>query len=261
MDLDEETAPEAGRNAVAPLSLVYYGRHTPEVDARILSARPAYLIANVPHGLWGRVYGADAPWLFHQTPGFADFGIKTAGYITSGYEGTNSGGDIPRELYSLEANRRLIVDMAQIDHAAAVFIDECTAFPDSNSRTYLRQLTHLAHSQGLTAWANTGQDYFDDWYFTDGGFDLVHSTERWAGQRLTPVQQQWSSRVSVSATGYEHGLAEVIRLTMDALDKGLGYCYVTQTYTALPGWLEEYASAVRRRLAMSRQSSWPGAYR
>jgi len=244
-----ETAPDARGSETVPLNLVYYGRHTPDVDLRILGVRPAYLIANVPHGLWGQVYSPDAHWLFHAAPKFREAGIKTIGYITSGYEGAGRGGNMVPELYSLDTNRKLIAEMAGLDGAAGVFIDECSAFPDTRSRTYLRQLTELAHSQGLTTWGNTGQDYFDDWYFTDGGFDLMHSTEHWAGQRLTPVQRKWSERVTVTGLGHEHRLEDAIRLTVDAWRKGLGYCYVTPSYLSLPDWLEEYAAAIRQRPA------------
>jgi len=36
------------------INLIFYGAHTPEIDARILGILPTYVIINPPHGLGAR---------------------------------------------------------------------------------------------------------------------------------------------------------------------------------------------------------------
>ncbi len=231
---------------VVRLNLVYYGRHDTEQDKRILKVRPDYIVGNPPHGLWGEAYGYQTWWLLQNSESYKAADIKIIGYITSGYEGSGSGSGIDKYWYTLEMNKKLITNMAQLDRVNGVFIDECSAFPDRRSREYLKELTDLAHSYGIITWGNVGQANFDPWYFTGGGFDLVHSVEKWHGQALTPVQQEWGHRISITSFGPEYTLEEAVSLTQDAWSKGLAYCYISDTgYNALPSWFEEYGSRLR----------------
>jgi len=94
------------------LNLVYYGRHEPEIDARIVAAAPDYAIVNTPHGLWGEVQGCETPLCLPNPAGYHAAGIKVMGYLTGGYEGTGSGGRLEPEFYSLDFNRRIIEVMS-----------------------------------------------------------------------------------------------------------------------------------------------------
>lgn len=233
-------------NGKLKLSLVYYGKHEPEVDSRIIKALPEYVIANPPHGLWGEAYGYNTWWLLQNISLYQKAGIKVIGYITGGYEGKGSGGGIEPQWYSLELNKKLIKNMAEIDHVDGVMIDECSAFPNEGSKKYLKELTDLAHSYSLITWGNVGQDEFDPWYFTEGRFDLMKSTEKWQGQSINKVQEEWGSRISVTGFDSEYTAGDAYRLTIDAWEKGIAYCYISNTgYSSLPTWFEEYVQSLR----------------
>ncbi len=229
------------------LSLVYYGPPGQRVNMQILRSLPEYLIANTSEGLWGNINGRSAGWSRKQLDVFRGSGIKTIGYITSGYEGTGSGGGLGLEWYSLDANRRFIERMAEYDGVRGIFIDECSPFPSPEARDYLKRLTALAHQHKLITWGNVGENDFDTWFFTDGGFDFMHSTEQWHGQDLTVLQGKYSSRISVTGLNAGYTLEDAVRLTLDAWEKGLAYCYITDSYLSLPSWFEEYASEIQHR--------------
>ena len=220
------------------LNLVYYGAHTPAIDARIRKIKPQYVIMNTLHGLWGEIYSRN---VLQDTTDYKAAGTKVIGYLTAGYEGAGSTGNIDPKWYTLETNLRLIKNMAEIDHVDGIFIDECSAFPGNSSRTYLKTLTDLAHSYGLITWGNVGQDLFDTWYFTEGGFDLMQSSEDWQGQDLSHVQRDWGYRISVTGYKSTYTAQDAFNLTIDAWKKGLAYCYINDAgYDSISSWLEEY---------------------
>jgi len=226
------------------INLIYYGSHTPEIDARILGVRPEYAILNSSHGLWSEISGTNI------CPNLASYkaaGIKVIGYITGGYEGTGSNGSLDSKWYTLAMNQALIKKMAEIDHVDGVFIDECTSFPGADSQTYLKTLTDLVHSYGLIAWGNVGEARFDPWFFTGGGFDLMQSNEDWNGQSLIPVQREWGNWISVTGTKPGGTAQDAFNLTVKAWQQGLAYCYITDSgYTNIPSWLEDYAAMLER---------------
>ena len=226
------------------INLVFYGTHTPEIDARILSIRPQYVIINSPHGLWSGISGTN---MFPNLAAYKAAGIKVIGYITAGYETSGSNGNLDRKWYTLEMNRTLIKKMAEIDHVDGVFIDECSSFPGADSQHYLKTLTDLTHSYGLLAWGNVGEARFDTWFFTTGGFDLMQSNEDWNGQTLSPVQRDWGNWISVTGTKPGCTAQDAFELTAKAWQQGLAYCYVTDSgYTAIPSWLDDYAGLLER---------------
>jgi hypothetical protein len=228
------------------LNLIYYGEHNPVQDALIINVRPQYLISNTAHGFWGEYYHHQTDWLLQDAAPYHTAGIRVIGYITAGYEAKGSGSGINPSWYTLEMNRKLIQSMAELDKVDGVFIDECSAFPDAAGKEYLKELTSLVHSYGLIAWGNVGQADFDAWFFTDGGFDFMHSTEQWKGQQLNAVQKQYAGRVSVTGFQAGYSLQDAVRLTEDAWEKGLAFCYIgTGDYDTLPSWLEDYAAALR----------------
>ena len=230
-------------SGTVPLNLIYYGAYTPAVNSLIISARPQYVIVNTPHGPWGQISGDNA---LQDIAAYQAAGIKVIGYITAGYEGTYSDGDIPAQWYSLAANEQSITDMAKIDGVNGVFIDECSAFPDQKGKDYLTALTSLAHSLGLLTWGNVGEADFDSWYFTAGGFYMMQSNEDWTGQDLTQVQKDWSSRISVTGSSPDMTALNAFNLTENAWKKGLAYCYVSDTgYDSLPSWFENYVQLIR----------------
>ncbi len=230
------------------LNLVYYGAHTPEDVSTIRRVAPRYLIDNPPHGFWGQLRVFDNPQLLQDVRGYAALGIEVIGYTTGGYEENGSGSGIEKRWYTLDMNRKIIHDMAQLDGVKGVFIDECSAFPDHHSKKYLRSLTDLAHSLGLLTWGNTGTPDFDGWYFSEGGFDLMHSTERWRGQELSWTQHRWGHRISVTGCRRDYTAGEAARLTLDAWRKGIAYCYICHDgYTTLPPWLEQYGDKLKEQ--------------
>jgi hypothetical protein len=225
------------------INLIFYGIHTPLIDARILSVKPQYVIINAPHGLWSEISGTD---IFQNMAAYKTAGIKIIGYITAGYEESGSKGSLDRKWYTLGTNQTLIRKMAEIDRVDGVFIDECSAFPGASSRTYLKTLTDLAHSYGLITWGHVGQAEFDTWFFTKGGFDLMQSNEDWCGQRLSQVQRDWGNWISVAGLKPGCTAQAAFDLTVKAWQQGLTYCYITDSgYTALPLWLEDYARLLR----------------
>lgn len=230
-------------NGSVRLNLIYYGVHTPEIDSLIISTRPQYAIVNTIHGLWGQIGGNN---VLQDTASYQAAGIKVIGYITAGYEGTHSDGNISAQWYSLDTNEQLIKNMAELDGVNGVFIDECSAFPDQSEKNYITALTGLAHSLGLLTWGNVGEADFDSWYFTAGGFDLMQSNEDWHGQSLSLVQKDWGSRISVTGNIPGETAQDAFNLTVDTWKKGLAYCYISDTgYDSLPSWLAEYSKLLK----------------
>ena len=226
-----------------------YIKHNQEFDARILSVRPEYIVGNPPHGVWGEwcdTMGLDNSWLLHDVGRYQDAGVQVIGYITAGYEGWGSAGGLAKSYCSLEMNKKLITNMAEIDHVDGVFIDELTAYPWDSSKEYLKELTDLAHSYGLITWGNAGVDEFDEWFFTEGGFDFMHSSETWRGQDLSDVQRKWGHRISVTGFDTSYTADDAFELTVDAWNKGLAFCYINaEGYGSLAPWFEEYAEMLR----------------
>ena len=231
------------REILLPLAVFFYGVHTQAIDNRILGVRPRYTIVNTLHGLWGQIPGHN---VLKDTAIYQAAGIKVIGYITSGYEGTGSAGNIDAKWYTLETNLEFIKNMALIDNLDGVFIDECSAFPTPAAQTYLKTLTDTAHSYGLITWGNVGLAQFDSWFFTRGGFDLMNSDENWHGQELSQVQRDWGYRIGVTGSNPRYNAQDALDITINAREKGLAYCYICGTdYTSLSSWFEEYAALLR----------------
>ncbi len=228
------------------IGLVYYGKHAPAEDEQILKLKPRFIIGNPAHSLWGEAYGYDTWWLLQNVSRFQGAGIKVIGYLTAGYEGKGSSSGIEGKWFTLEMNKKLIKNMAELDRVDGVFIDECSAFPGAEAKQYLKELTDLARSYKLITWGNTGQGNFDSWYFSEGGFDFMHSGEDWHGQAITTLQRQWGSRMSVTGFKSSYSVEDAVRLTLDAWKKGLAFPYINSSgYSTLPGWLEEYGRRLR----------------
>lgn len=224
-------------------NLFYYGPHTPGVNSRILAVKPQYAVINSANGLWGQIPGSD---ILRDLSEYKAAGIKAIGYITSGYEGTGSAGSIDAKYYTLEMNKTLIKQMAEIDHVDGVFIDECSPFPSHGAKIYLKTLTDVAHSLGLITWGNVGVAQFNSWFFSQGGFDLMQSNEDWRGQELSQVQREWGYRISVTGINPVYTAQDALNLTLDAQNKGLSFCYITDIgYASLAPWFEEYAGLLQ----------------
>jgi hypothetical protein len=231
-------------NGILPLAVYYYGIHPSAVDSRILGVKPQYIIINSANGVWGQISGRD---ILKDLTSFKAAGIKVIGYITSGYEGRGSAGNLDPKWYTLEMNQNLIKNMALIDRVDGIFIDECSPFPSQLGQVYLKTLTTLAHSYGLITWGNVGLAQFDSWFFTQGGFDLMQSDENWQGQNLSPVQNDWGYRISVTGSNPSYTAEDASRLTLDAWKKGLAFCYVNDSgYDSIAPWFEEYAKLLQK---------------
>lgn len=221
------------------INLIYYGVHTPAIDSMIIGLQPQYVIVNTLHGLWGEIYNHD---VLQNPAAYQEVGIKVIGYLTAGYEGKGSAGKIDTKWCSLETNIKLIKNMAEIDGVDGVFIDECTSFPTERAKEYLTILTDLSHRYKLLTWGNVGEAKFDSWYFTAGGFDLIQSNENWRGQKLSRIQRDSGSRISVTGSNPKLTAEDASNLTLNAWEKGLAFCYVSNSgYTSLPTWLEQYS--------------------
>jgi len=218
-------------------------------DQRILQIKPVYVVDNPLHGLYGEMSDPkyEGTWFLTSIDAYHKEGIKVFGYISSGYEG-QGGGDKYKDIwYSLKTNLKLIENMAKLDKVDGIFIDECTDYPNEKSKKYLRQLSKLSHKYGLLVWGNTGVDDFDEWYFTQGGFDLMQSSEDWQGQPLSPVQQKWGNRISVTGFNKSYNAQDAYRLTLDAWNKGIALCYINVSeYTTIAPWFEEYVDMLRK---------------
>ncbi|MFH1640245.1 MAG: rhodanese-like domain-containing protein, partial [Chloroflexota bacterium] len=229
------------------LNMKSYGAHNASYDARLLDIRPQYLVDNPAHGFWGEYTGAySSPSLLQNVAGMKAAGIKVIGYTSSGYEGRGSAGGQPLSMFTLAMLQKQITNMALLDGVDGVFIDECDSFPDASQKYYLKGLSTLAHSLGIIIWGNTGVDNFDPWYFNEGGFDLMQSTERWQGQALSAVQQAYGSRISV--TGFQSGYTaeDAYNLTLDAWNKGIALCYINNAeYQTIAPWFEQYATQLK----------------
>lgn len=149
-------------------------------------------------------------------------------------------------MFTVATVKKQITNMARLDGVDGVFIDEVGAYPSAVQKQYLKELSTLAHSLGIVIWGNTGVNSFDAWFFNDGGFDFMHSTEQWAGQSLTSTQSAYGSRISVAGFRSTYTAADAVRLTRDAWSKGIRFCYVNNAeYQTIAPWFEQYANAVR----------------
>lgn len=246
MERPRELPPLFTQTGNIRLNMVYYGRHTPEVDAHIINLNPQYIIGNPAHGLWGEVYGPETGWLLQNVARFQASGIKVIGYITAGYEGRGSGSGIEFKWSTLDMNKMLIKDMATIDRVDGVFIDECSAFPGNEGKKYLKELADYAHSFNLFVWGNVGSADFSDWYFTEGGFDMMNANENWRGQPLSRVQAEWGDRISVTSHDNAYDARLAYELTLDAWSKGLAYSYLSPRYSVIPDWMNDFMDLLRR---------------
>ena len=227
------------------LNMKSYGNHNATYDARIEAILPSHIIDNPVDGPYGKLYGGDSSLLSHATAQrWMGMGMEVYGYITGGYEGRGTGGGEPVSFSELEFNKQCIRDMAP--YVNGIFIDECSSSPSASGKQYLLALTGLCKSLGLKVWGNTGVDQFSEWFFTEGGFDLMQSSENWRGQSLSAVQQKWGHRISVTGFNRNYTVDDAISLTLDAWDKGLALCYINNVeYVSISPWFEEYAEALR----------------
>ena len=245
-------------NGMLRMNMKSYGNHDESsssstlgnvpYDQRILTIKPEFVIDNPPHGLYGEMDNPKytATWLLQDIAGYHAAGIKIIGYISGGYEGSGGDDHYAAQWYSLATNKKLITNMATIDHVDGVFIDECTDFPDAASKSYLTELSNLAHGYGMTVWMNVGVDDFDEWFFASGIADFMQSSEAWIGQTLSAVQQKWGSKIGVTGFNASYNAPTAYNLTLDAWCKGLAYCYINNVeYTGIAPWFEEYAQMLR----------------
>jgi len=111
----------------------------------------------------------------------------------------------------------------------------------------------MAHSFGLITWGNAGLAQFDSWFFTRGGFDLMHSDENWHGQALSPVQRDWGYRISVTGANPSYTAQDAYTMTINAWQKGLAYCYINDKgYDSLAPWFEDYANLLQKDAVFSK---------
>ncbi len=232
---------------VKGMCMFSYGGHNSAYDSRLLAIVPEYLIDNTAHGFWGEYTGSyGSTSLLQNVSRMQAAGMKVIGYTSCGYEGRGSGGGQPLSMFTLASVKKQITNMAQLDGVNGVFIDEVDAYPSATQKQYLKELSTLAHSLGIVIWGNTGVNSFDAWFFGDGGFDFVHSTEQWTGQALTATQKTYGSRISVAGFKSTYAAADAVRLTQDAWSKGIRFCYVNNAeYQTIAPWFEQYANSVR----------------
>ncbi len=210
--------------ALAPvtgLHMFSYGGHNAAYDARLLKIVPEYLVDNTAHGFWGEYTGNySSSSLLQNVSGMKAAGMKVIGYTTSGYEGRFSWGGQPLSMFTLSMLQKQITNMARLDGVNGVYIDEVDAYPNATQKQYLKALSTLARNPGIIIWGNTGVDDFDPWFYGEGGFDLMQSTEHWKGSTsLSYVQANYGSRISVAS--YDHNtLDSALSLTRDAWSKG-----------------------------------------
>ncbi len=232
---------------VKGMCMFSYGGHNSTYDARLLAIVPEYLIDNTAHGFWGEYTGSyGSSSLLQNVAKMKAAGMKVIGYTSCGYEGRGSAGGQPLSMFYLATVKKQITNMAKLDGVNGVFIDEVDAYPSAVQKQYLKELSTLAHSLGIVIWGNTGVNSFDAWFFNDGGFDFMHSTEQWAGQSVSSTQSAYGSRISVAGFKSTYTATDAVRLTQDAWNKGIRFCYINNAeYQTIASWFEQYANAVR----------------
>jgi hypothetical protein len=219
-------AKDAKAQVIDGFFMYWYG----ELDSRIYTILPEFVVVNTTHGYWGRPY---------TSSDIADLkvaGIKVVGYTTVSY--TN------RAIGLLQNE---IIGMAQSDNVDGIFLDECPADPGSilTQSSYLKQLADLAHLYGKFIWCNPGLNNFGSWYITTGGFDYIQATEHWE-QTVNQVSSAYASQVSVAGFGPSITESEAVRLTRLAWDKGYRFIYLNDAeYTTMASWFQQYADDLR----------------
>jgi len=74
----------------------------------------------------------------------------------------------------------------------------------------------------------------------------MQSSEDWKNQPLSQIQKKYGNRISVTGFNETYNVNDAIKLTLDAWNKGLAYCYINTTeYTSIAPWFEEYAYRLR----------------
>jgi hypothetical protein len=86
----------------------------------------------------------------------------------------------------------------------------------------------------------------------------MQSSESWVGQDLSPIQRTYGSRISVTGFKESYTAQDALRLTLDAMDKGLAFAYINdREYTDFAPWFEEYVDMLRQSLGQPPSTPTP----
>lgn len=208
------------------IPLIFYGWFNEADIAGIIQSNPKYLVANSPAGAWR---------------GNADIkrfpGIKYFEYLDGGYEGSLKG-EIPNDLIS----NLLCINATAEAGGYGIFLDQVTAYPTSQSLSYLKGIHDKAQSLnlkvvfncGVSSWSPSLMDYCD----------YICSSETWHNEALTPSQETYKERVWLLTQGVTSG-SEGATLTKSAWNKGIDGHYACNQYTVLPTWFASYISQIK----------------
>ena len=249
------------------LNMKSYGNHdtlsksnllgTVPYDQRILYIKPEMCIDNPAHGLYGEMDHqkgypySELTYLLQPSmiKQYHAAGIRVIGYVTCGYEGAGGDDHYTKYWYQLSTLKMLVYNMIMLDGVNGIFVDECSEQPTTTQKAYHQELANYIHSfvsayYPFIAWGNTGVDSFNgDFYFNTAKYDYMQSSESWVGQILSPTQQTYGSRISVTGFKSTYTAQKAYDLTIDAWSKGLAYCYINNVeYTSIAPWFEDYAN-------------------
>jgi hypothetical protein len=220
--------------------MVCYDYHDDTSDnapkTSILHARPAILIDNTAHSLWGTLggYGGSNKCIpSYYTPD----GTEVFGYITGGYEGTTYG-----DTRDILADNLTRIDGIASDGATGVFLDEVTSYPDANDKIYLQSIYDRCASNGLKLILNTGYRDFDTaWLLPRCSY--IMTEEVYDGSR-TPSASESSGigQVLTVSSGLTNA-TNAKTMTEAAFTNGFYYHYPSQVASyVLPTWLSSFVS-------------------
>jgi hypothetical protein len=212
-----------------PINMVFYGLHDDTIDQRIINAHPEFLVDNSPAG----------PWKGNANIGkFKAAGIKYFEYLDGGYEGS-----LPRSIPNTLASNLNYITAAAQSGAYGIFLDEVSDGKGvTPNYTYLQQIASKARGFGLKVVFNTGMSNWADQLMNY--CDYMNSSEHWNNESLTTSQSKWANRTWLLTQGVT--IADTAaNLTKSAWSKSIRAHYASESYTALPSWLESYVSQVK----------------
>ena len=136
--------------------------------AAIDSFKPALLVCNTPHGLYG---DQDLPAVYHP------FGIQVYSYITGGYEGS-------KYMTSEDDSATNIgrIDGIALDGADGVMLDEVSSILTPQKKGYITAMFNKCRAKSLKLIVNPGDNSFDTFLISHS--DYVISSENFTG--MTP---------------------------------------------------------------------------
>jgi hypothetical protein len=210
--------------------MIFYGQHTPAIDAAILAAKPALLIDNTPAGLWHANCNSAM---------FQGIGIKVFSYIYYAF-GQNSPAPTINGTIINNANNEAFIRAIAAEGTKGVFIDCVNPRADAG----ITALCQYAHSLGLLVMVNAGVSPTDESLYAIADYVMVE--EDYTGQAPTSTETNYLAQSIPIGSSPGWTAQQAAQYSNDAWAQGFMFTYHCQEYVSLPPWLATYISLLNK---------------